>query len=241
MVDLTRKRIGHRRAIARAVICVGTALAKDKRREGNGGSLPQFPQIGVVLPDVEEIVMIDPTQGHMAQLKAGDNDAVRSYGKGLPGTVAARKETSPLHPLPSIPRCLLHFEPGSSVCKGTRCGIYSASVFVRKKHKCLRSQRALGDGELGLGSVLPAEAHMGRRICGKRGQFDLFQEESGNGFELVDVFPVNGDSDGRGYVELLQGLNPLNSFHEITLPPEGVVGDVDRAVDGDLDEVAAAG
>src|SRR5450759_81580 len=123
MVDLTRKRIGHRRAIARAVICVGTALAKDKRREGNGGSLPQFPQIGVVLPDVDEIVMIDPTQGHMAQLKAGNDGAVRSYGKGLSGTVAARKETSPLHPLPSIPGRLLHFEPCSSVCKRPRRGV----------------------------------------------------------------------------------------------------------------------
>ena len=47
----------------------------------------------MVLPDVQQIVMVDPPQDHMAQLKTGDNSPVSPDGNRLPGAIAAREKT----------------------------------------------------------------------------------------------------------------------------------------------------
>lgn len=194
----------------------------------------------MVLPDVDQIVMIDPPQDHVPQLEAGDNGTVRADGNGLTGAVAAREKAPPLH-RPSFPAGLFHLEPGASVRKGAGGGADPAAVSICQEYQGLHGQRAFGDGELSLGGVLAAQTHRGCGIGGKGGQFDLFQEEFGDGFQFMDVFPVDGDADGHGNLESLQCPDPLNRLCEIALSPEGVMGDVDRTVDGDLNMVAAAG
>jgi len=57
----------------------------------------------------------------------------------------------------------------------------------------------------------------------------------------VDVLAVIGDADGNGHVALLEVFDSLHRPAEIALPAEGVMGDVDGAVDRDLNMVAAAG
>jgi len=41
-------------------------------------TFPEHQEGAVVLPDGEEIILIDPSQGEMTQLLAGDHDAIGS-------------------------------------------------------------------------------------------------------------------------------------------------------------------
>ena len=93
MVHVAGQGIGRCGAISRTVGDIGAVLAEGEFIQGDAGSFAQGPEVRMVLPQVDQIVAVDLSEGHVPQLGAGNENAVRPDGEGLHGTRAPREGT----------------------------------------------------------------------------------------------------------------------------------------------------
>ena len=157
MVDASGYRVSQSRTTARAVIHVLTAPAELEAGERDGASLSEPVQLGVVLPDIAEIILVDAAQYHVRHLSTGHDRPVRTHRDLVHGSATTREKAAACH-LASLLTRLLHFQPASSFSQWASRGTDPTVIRGGQSQECFHCQASLLGGELDHLGILSAKA-----------------------------------------------------------------------------------
>ena len=115
----------------------------------------------MTLPDLPQVVPVDPAQLQVRDLAAGNNHPVGPDGHFAHCPVATREGSPSRDAIPSFPPGLLHGPPPPSLGQGA-CGCADAAIVPPgEPQECFHGQAPFLRGQLDLLGILPAKAHVG--------------------------------------------------------------------------------
>src|SRR5271157_64941 len=223
MVDAAGDRVSQSRAAARAVVHVRAVLAELKAGERDGAALSEPVQLGVVLPDIAEIILVYAAQHHMRYLSTRHDGPVSTHRDLVHGSTAAGKKAAARHLAPFLTR-LLHFQPSPSF--GQRAGRRTdpAVILGGQSQQCFHGQEPFLGCELDYLGILPTEAEVGRGIGGKTRQTDFFEQEARDVLKVTHVLAMDRHPHRDRQVVALEVLYTIHGFPEAAPAPAGIMG-----------------